>query len=117
MQQPPQIVFREIAPSAAAEADIRKRMDKLERLCQDIISCRVTVGLESRHKHQGNLYKVRVDVGVPGDVIVADNHPLSEDVYVAIRDAFDAAIQQIEKYVRRRRGEIKNHTMERKDLQ
>ncbi|MES2534722.1 MAG: HPF/RaiA family ribosome-associated protein [Pseudomonadota bacterium] len=117
MQVPVQIVFREITPSVTAEMEIRKRIDKLERFCHDIVSCRVTVGLESKHKNNGNLFKVRVDVSVPGDVIVADNHPLNEDVYVAIRDAFDAMIPQLEKFVQRRRGEVKSHNTAPKDLQ
>ncbi|MGZ5863734.1 MAG: HPF/RaiA family ribosome-associated protein [Methyloceanibacter sp.] len=33
-----------------------------------------------------------------------------EDVYVAIRDAFDAAVRQVEDHVRRMRGDTKTHT-------
>jgi cold shock CspA family protein len=33
-----------------------------------------------------------------------------EDVYVAVRDAFDAAKRQLEDYGRRQRGDIKAHT-------
>jgi hypothetical protein len=31
-------------------------------------------------------------------------------VYVAIRDAFNAATRQLEDYVRMQRGEVKNHS-------
>jgi cold shock CspA family protein len=38
------------------------------------------------------------------------NHEAHEDVYVAVRDAFDAAKRQLEDYGRRQRGDIKAHT-------
>jgi ribosome-associated translation inhibitor RaiA len=73
------------------------------------------VAIESPHKHQykGKLYHVVVDVHVPGKEIVVsrapDDQQAHEDVYVAIRDAFDAARRQIQDYVRIRRGKVKAH--------
>lgn len=114
MQQPIQIVFREITSSPSIEADIYKRAEKLERICHNTISCRVTLELDGRHKHQGNLYNARVDITLPGTEIVADSHPMDEDVYVAIRNAFEAATRQLEAYAQRRRREVKNHMAEPK---
>ncbi len=113
MKQMLQIVFRNMPPSDAIEADVRKKAEKLELVCPDIIHCRVAV--EARHKrhHQGNLYHVRVDVTVPGAEVVASREPpqhrAHEDVYVAIRDAFDAVRRRLEDYERRRRGQVKHH--------
>ena len=45
---------------------------------------------------------------VPGDMIVV-NREADEDVYVALRDAFDAAGRQIEDSIRRMRGDVKHH--------
>ena len=77
------------------------------------MSCRVAVELHHRHHHQGNLFHVRVDLKVPDSEIVANREPSEhhahEDVYVAIRDAFDAVRRQLEDYVRRRRGVVKEH--------
>lgn len=110
---PPQIVFRNMAPSDAIEAAIRERTDKLGRFHEHIMSCRVVVELHHRHHHQGNLYHVRVDLKVPGEEIVASREPAEhhahEDVYVAIRDAFDSVRRQLEDYIRRRRGVVKAH--------
>lgn len=44
----------------------------------------------------------------------AENHELSkhaahEDIYVAIRDAFDAARRKLQDYARRQRGDVKIH--------
>lgn len=110
MQLPIQIQFREIDASQAIEDDIRKRVDKLERLCQDIIGLRVTLAMDGKSKQRGNLFKVLVDVSVPGNELVAVNHPLNEDVYVAVRDAFEAAGRQLEEFAQRRRREVKNHS-------
>jgi cold shock CspA family protein len=50
---------------------------------------------------------------MPGEEIIADRHPAKhqahEDVYVALRDAFNAARRQLEDYVRKRRGKVKTH--------
>ncbi|MDH3713716.1 MAG: cold shock domain-containing protein, partial [Gammaproteobacteria bacterium] len=38
-----------------------------------------------------------------------EQHYAHEDVYVAVRDAFDAARRRVEDYARRRRGQVKHH--------
>ena len=43
---------------------------------------------------------------MPGQEIVV-NHEHDEDVYVALRDAFDAAKRRLEDYARIRRGETR----------
>jgi len=113
MKLPLQVVFRDMGTSDAIEAAVRKRAEKLERFYEYIMSCRVVVEMHHRHHHQGNLYHVRVDLKVPGEEIVASREPAGhhahEDVYVAIRDAFDAVLRRLEDYVRRRRGAVKAH--------
>lgn len=99
MQIPLQITLRNLARSAAVEADIRKRAGKLERFHQHIVSCRVVVELPSRHKHQGKEFVVRLDIKVPGSEIVV-NHDHHEDLYVALHEAFDAAQRQLEDHAR-----------------
>jgi hypothetical protein len=39
-------------------------------------------------------------------------HAAHEDLYVAIRDAFNAAGRKLQDYARRRRGAVKNHNPE-----
>jgi len=113
MRQPLQVVFRNMDPSAAIEAQVRERVAGLERFYADILSCRVAIELQHRHHQQGNLFHVRVDLKVPDGEIVASRAPAAhhahQDVYVAIRDAFDAARRQLEDYARRRRGAVKEH--------
>lgn len=113
MKLPLQVVFRNMEPSAAVEAAVRERADRLDRFYEHIMSCRVVIELHHRHHHQGNLYHVRVDMKVPDTEIVAsrepDEHHAHEDVYVAIRDAFNAVQRRLEDYIRRRRGVVKAH--------
>ena len=54
----------------------------------------------------GRAFNVRLDITVPGKELVV-NREADEDVYVALRDAFNAARRQLEDYGRRQRGEIK----------
>jgi ribosomal subunit interface protein len=102
-----------MAPSAAVEAAVRERAEKLKTFGERIMSCRVAVELHHRRHQQGNPYHVRVDLKLPQEEIVASREPAEhhahEDVYVAIRDAFDAVRRQIEDHVRRRRGDRKTH--------
>ena len=116
MQIPLQITFRDMEPSDAVEAKIREKAEKLDRFHDHIMSCRVVVEMPHQHHNQGKLFHVTVDITVPGSEIVAnhasDQNHAHEDPYVAIRDAFDAAKRQLEDYVRRRRGQVKNHAHE-----
>ena len=111
MQLPLQIAFRDVARSAAVETAIREKADKLGQFFDRIMSCRVTVGIIQKHKHQGKLFNIRVDLTVPGAEIVV-NRDKAEDIYVAIRDAFDAARRKLEDFAQRNRGEVKTHELE-----
>jgi ribosomal subunit interface protein len=116
MQIPLQITFRGIPKSEAVEAKIHEKASKLERFHSHIISCRVAVEAEHKHHHQGNQYHIRIDITTPHKELVVsrehhDNHAY-EDVYVAIRDAFNAAARQLEDYARVQRGDVKDHELQ-----
>jgi ribosomal subunit interface protein len=108
MQIPLQITVRGTDHSEALEAHIRDKVDKLEEFFDQITSCRVVVELPHKHHHQGKQFNVRIDIGVPGSEIVV-NRDHAEDVYVALRDAFDSAKRQLEDYARKIRGDVKTH--------
>jgi ribosomal subunit interface protein len=108
MQIPLQITIRDVPHSDALEAQIREKAAKLESFHPRITSCRVTIEELRKHHHQGREFRVRVDLRVPGREIIVDrNH--DEDVYVALRDAFDSAKRQLEEVVREKRGDVKLH--------
>ena len=103
-----QITSRNMSLSEAAEESIRERVAKLDEKFDCITSCRILAEAPHRHSHQGVLYNVRIDITVPGTELVVKREP-REDLYVAIRDAFEAARRQLQDYMRKRRGEIKAH--------
>jgi len=113
MEIPLQVTFRYMEPSKAVEDKIRERAAKLDRYYDRVMSCRVVVEAPHRRHHQGKLYHVRVDVTVPqGELVVSREPALNhahEDVYVAIRDAFDAAQRRLADYARRQRQDVKQH--------
>ncbi|MBK9259909.1 MAG: HPF/RaiA family ribosome-associated protein [Polyangiaceae bacterium] len=115
MMIPLELTFRNMAHSDAIETAVRERVAKLERLFPRMISCRVVVEEQGarQDRARGLAYHVRVDVRVPGCELVGDKTPppqrFHEDVYVALRDAFDAVGRELEDFARRERGDVKAH--------
>jgi ribosomal subunit interface protein len=114
MQIPLQITIRDIDHSEALETHIRDKVKKLDEFFNHIMSCRVVVEVPHKHHHQGKQFNVRIDIGVPGGEIVV-NRDHAEDVYVALRDAFDAAKRKIEDHARKIRGDTKTHEPRRQN--
>ncbi len=108
MRLPLQLTVRNMSLSEAAETDIREKAARLDSFYDQVMGCRVIVEAPHRHHHKGVLYNVRIDMTVPGSELVIKREP-HEDLYVAIRDAFDAARRQLEDFARRRRGDVKTH--------
>ncbi len=112
MQIPLKITFRGLDPSDAVRAKIEERVGRLERFHTRITGCRVVVETADKHRHKGHLYCVRVDVVVPRGEVATNRAPTKsqehQDVYVAIRDAFDATERRLEDHVRRIRGDTKS---------
>jgi cold shock CspA family protein/ribosome-associated translation inhibitor RaiA len=113
MQTPLRVTFHQLPPSAALEARVRAHVDGLETIFDRIVTCRVSIEAPSRHHHHGSLYRVHIEIGVPGRQIVVgrspDEHAAHTDPYVAVNDAFRAAHRRLEDYVRRLRGDVKSH--------
>ena len=129
MQLPPTITFRGIAPTAALEADIRRRLEKLETYYSLITGCRVLVELAERRHEAGNRYHVRIDLTVPGEEVVvaheASLHAGAQDIdaaratkqreldperkhaHVAVGRAFAIARRRLQDFARRQRGAVK----------
>jgi len=117
MHSPVDITFRGMTPSAAVEAAIGKWTARLERLHGHIQRCDVVVEEPHRHQRQGRQFHVRITLAVPGGELVVSQDPgrdeAHEDVYIAVRDAFQAARRQLEDHIRRQRGDVKTHVAER----
>jgi ribosomal subunit interface protein len=114
MQVPIQVTFRHLQPSSFIASAVKKRANRLEKFFPRITSMRIMIEPLQRRKTQGNLYHIRIDMAVPGKEIVVQRTPARnhahEDVYVAIRDAFDSARRQLEDFTRRNfQLKIKTH--------
>jgi ribosomal subunit interface protein len=110
MQIPLEIAFKNMERSDAVESRIREKAEKkLERYAGKITSCRVVVEAPHHHQTHGNCYEVRIDIHVPGEELVVTREggakdPAHTDVYIAVRDAFDAAARQLDDHGRRKNG-------------
>src|ERR1041385_9254427 len=98
MDIPVEIVFHNMASTPAIEAEIRDRVDKLDRLYGHLVGCRVSVEQLHRRHQTGNLYDIPMDRRVPGEEIVVSREPhrarekfADPDLGVALRNAFKAA--------------------------
>ncbi|HTQ34343.1 MAG TPA: HPF/RaiA family ribosome-associated protein [Stellaceae bacterium] len=114
MTVPLQITFRDLPSSPAVEEQIRERAEHLERVFDRLTACRVTV--EGRHRPQraGRVAHLCIELSVPGKTITigrgAAELESHDDVFVAVRAAFDAARRRLDRHAQRRRGEVKSHT-------
>lgn len=114
MEQPPEITFRNMNPSPFVQARVKDEIDKLDRFFDRIHSCQVTVEAPHRHQHKGHTYHVAVHLRLPQGHTVDATHAgrkdqAHEDIYVAVRDAFNAATRQLQDHVRRLEGKVKTH--------
>lgn len=108
MQLPVDISFKNMDHDNKVEAEIRERVKKLESYCDWIVGCHVVVESPHPSQRKGSLFNVRIHMTVPprGEIAVNreqhENHG-HEDVFVAIRDAFNAARRQLKTFVRENR--------------
>lgn len=113
MDIPLMISFNNMDHSDAVEAKVREKVDKLESFFGRINSCRVVIAAPERRHRKGDLFQVSIELGVPGKDLIVNRHPKDrhahEDVYVAIRDAFNAARRQLEDHARKRGDRVKTH--------
>lgn len=113
MQIPLQIAFKDLDHSDSIESRIRQKAERLDQFASDIIRCRVMLEPVAKHHIHQTLYKVRIDVTLPGKTICVTREPSLHwehgEIHTAIGEAFDLTIRQLEDYVRRRRGEVKSH--------
>jgi len=105
-----QISFHQLEHSEKSEAYARERAERLERFFDRITACKVAI--EPSHGHNGHaVLHVRVELIVPGDIIVVKRSAAGDDesLRALLTTVFDVAERQLEEYARIRRGEVKRH--------
>ena len=108
MPSPLQIVFHQLDPWPGAETVLRERVQRLERFCPEMMSCRVVVEETQKHHQLGRPVAVRVEVHVPGHALSV-NRQHDTDFKVAAREAFEAMTRRLEDLARRRREQGWEH--------
>jgi len=123
MQVPPEIVARNVEVTPYVDRLITRGIDKLEQVCDYIISVRIALEQEQGSHQTGNPYRMRIDVRIPdrSDVVVEHSSraqllghsPLrksgakEEPLTALIRRTFESARRQLEKAVDKQRGYVK----------
>ncbi|HSD34471.1 MAG TPA: HPF/RaiA family ribosome-associated protein [Alphaproteobacteria bacterium] len=116
MDVPLEIRFHNMDPSDAIEARVRERVEKLNKLYDQLVACRVSIEAPHKQHRKGNVFTVHVDMSVPGHELVVSHgphHPQEKyrdpDLYTVLNEVFEAAERQLVEFKRRQRGEVKNH--------
>ena len=103
---PVSIVFRDMEPSRTVQSAALKYAAKLGRKFGRIMHCRVTVEAPHHAHRKVKLFRVSIDLKVPGHEIAAkfgDGPPFSE-LNTALREAFATAARQMQDHVRKMEG-------------
>ncbi|MEK6555023.1 MAG: HPF/RaiA family ribosome-associated protein [Bdellovibrionota bacterium] len=110
------IQYLDFPESDAVTQALRKRIMKLDHYFKRIVRCDVSVSCPHRHRHADRLFDIQIHIALPGNDIIASRNPVDDeahtDVYVAIRDAFDAAERMLRDKAQILRNEIKFHEKE-----
>ena len=108
-----QVTFRNMDHSDAVEDKVRERAKRLEKYFDHITSCRVTVEAPESGHHKRKLFHIDIELGLPGKDLVVNRHPndkrAHENVYLAIRDAFDVAQRRLQDHARKMNGKGKSY--------
>jgi ribosomal subunit interface protein len=103
---PLRITFRDMDPSDAVDAYVRKRASRLAQFARGVVACKVAIEAPHRHKVHGRHYRVRIDLTAPGREVVVDRCPdagdACADIYAAIDGAFDHAVRRLRDAGKRR---------------
>lgn len=119
MQRPLQVTFQDIPVDQRARELIEEKVAKLEMLSTGLQGVRVVVTSPHQRHRARNRYHVRVELTLAGRELVTSrehgNHPDTENLFVAIRDAFRAAERQLDGF-RKNRAEAARHAHPRKPM-
>ena len=94
-----EVHFHGIEKSEAVEQRVREKVAKLKKHFTQMTSCRVAVEVPQRTADRPKVYQIKIEIGVPRRAPVIVSHErtgshASEDLPLAIREAFEAASAQ-----------------------
>ena len=112
MKVPTDITYQGIEPSEAIEARLHDRVARLEAMAPDMHKCHVWV--RAPHKqHKATQYVIDISAEMPGKTLAITRRPGDDnahtDIYVAIRDAFNALERKLRKWSDTHKGRPEVH--------
>ncbi len=117
MEVPLELILKNVENKAEIEDVVHEKLEKLERVCDHVISCRVFIEQNPTHQHKAASYHVRVDVRLPPhhEIVVKrdSGRNVHENLATVVREAFIAARRQVEVIVDRQNKNVKAHTREK----
>lgn len=112
MEIPPEISFRDVEATERQKEKILEEIDKLERVHDRIVGCRVVVEKPHRHSDRGELYHVGIRVSVPRGQLVVSRDPGDleghTNLETAINDAFGSMRRQLDEHAEKMRSGRRN---------
>ena len=104
MLTPLEISFHGIERSDAVDARVRERFKRIEEHFDRITHARVLITAPARRAPLPKFFHIKIEIGVPGHRPIMVNHEpeanhAHTDVMLAGRDAFAAALRQVDDLV------------------
>jgi ribosome-associated translation inhibitor RaiA len=101
MDTPVEISFHGIDKSETVEERVREKVAKLEKHCGRITRCRVVLEAPHRSPAKAKVYQIKIEISLPRRRPIVVSHEregshASEELSLAIRDAFEAALRKLD---------------------
>lgn len=112
MMQPLQITIKDIPHSEWIEKQIQKKIDKLDKYYNDIVSCHVVVDLYDKRHNKGNFYNIHIRVAMPEKNILVATRNKEENLWRAISEAYYEIWEQLKSYSAESQNHIKRHPID-----
>jgi ribosome-associated translation inhibitor RaiA len=101
MNTPIEITFHGIDKSEAVEERVRDKVAKLEKHCGRMTRCRVVLEVPHRSPAKPKVYQIKIEISLPRRRPIVVSHEregshASEELALALRDAFEAALRKVD---------------------
>ena len=101
-----EIHFHGIEKSDAVEQRVRDKVAKLQTHFERMTSCRVGIEATQRSPQKPKVYQIKIEIGIPRRQPIVVTHGrvgshANEELCLAIRDAFEAALRKVDGTVAR----------------
>lgn len=113
MRIPLEISYHGLSRTEPLEKLIHTNAAKLEKVCDDLISCRIGIKLNQKSQNTANPFKIRIEMRFPPNNNLVVTHTsgtkeAADDLTSAIRNAFKSAHRRLKKMVEKQQSVLKS---------